>query len=75
MQVGPNLQHFNKGRAAAVRIFAMLERKPTIDASAGGQRLESVSGTISLQGVNFTYPARPDVPVLKNFCLEVPAGK
>jgi ATP-binding cassette subfamily B (MDR/TAP) protein 1 len=73
--VGPNLQHFNKGRAAAVRIFAMLERKPAISVSAGGQHLEAVSGSISLKAVNFTYPARPDVPVLKNFCLEVPAGK
>ncbi len=73
--MGPNLQHFNKGRAAAVRIFAMLERKPVINTSAGGQRLDSVSGTISLKNVNFTYPSRPDMAVLKNFCLEVPAGK
>ncbi len=73
--MGPNLQHFNKGRAAAVNIFRMLERKPGIDVTSGGQRPSSVSGAISLRGVCFSYPARPDVQVLKGFHLDIPAGK
>ncbi len=34
-----------------------------------------ISGALSLQDVNFTYPSRPDIPVLKNLTIEFPEGK
>lgn len=34
-----------------------------------------VEGTISLHGVHFTYPTRPNEPVLKGLTAEFPAGK
>jgi ABC-type oligopeptide transport system ATPase subunit len=72
--VGPNLQHFNKGRAAAVRVFKMLDRAPAIDVAAGGQQLGDVTGAVSLRCVSFTYPARPEVEVLTDFSLDIAAG-
>ena len=30
---------------------------------------------IQMQNVSFQYPTRPEIQVLKNFCLTVPAGK
>ncbi|GFR42553.1 hypothetical protein Agub_g3460 [Astrephomene gubernaculifera] len=35
----------------------------------------TVSGEIELRGVDFAYPARPDVLLFSNFNLHVPAGK
>ncbi len=73
--MGPNLQHFNKGRAAAVRVFRMLDRAPAIDVGAGGKQLGSVSGAVSLRAVSFCYPARPEVEVLTDFSLDIGAGE
>ncbi|KAF7355943.1 hypothetical protein MVEN_00923500 [Mycena venus] len=35
----------------------------------------STSGALSLENIRFTYPSRPDVPVLKDISLSFPAGK
>ena len=35
----------------------------------------SATGDIVLWNVNFTYPTRPDLKVLDNLCLIIPAGK
>jgi ATP-binding cassette subfamily B (MDR/TAP) protein 1 len=37
--------------------------------------LDSVTGTVSLEDVHFTYPSRPDVQVLKGLSLSFAAGK
>lgn len=37
--------------------------------------LDSVSGLIELKYVDFSYPSRPEVRILNNFSLTVPAGK
>jgi len=34
-----------------------------------------VKGEIELKNVNFNYPTRPDIPVLKNMSLKVEAGQ
>lgn len=34
-----------------------------------------MKGNISLEKAKFSYPTRPDVPVLKSLSLEIPAGK
>jgi ATP-binding cassette subfamily B (MDR/TAP) protein 1 len=76
MQAAPNLQYFTKGQAAAGRMFAIIDRKPAIDASSGeGERPKELEGRIELQNVSFAYPARPDVQVFRDFSLVVPAGK
>lgn len=40
-----------------------------------GEKPGSTSGALSLQGINFSYPTRPDITVLEDFTLNVPAGK
>ena len=42
---------------------------------SGGVELESVTGRVEMRGVDFAYPSRPDVPILRGFSLSVPAGK
>ncbi|CAM9316144.1 unnamed protein product, partial [Ectocarpus sp. 13 AM-2016] len=62
-------------KAAAARMFAVVDRRPAIDsADTGGERLPVVKGTIELRKVRFRYPARPDALVFRSFKLKVDAG-
>ncbi|KAL2341081.1 hypothetical protein Fmac_009021 [Flemingia macrophylla] len=66
----------NKAKDSAASIFEILDSKPTIDSSNNeGRALEAVTGVIELQHVSFKYPARPHVPIFKDLCLSIPAGK
>ncbi|KAI6010757.1 P-loop containing nucleoside triphosphate hydrolase protein [Pisolithus orientalis] len=61
---------------AAAKLFATIERVPDIDsASHDGLKPEKVVGEITLEDVRFTYPGRPDVPVLKGVNITFEAGK
>jgi ATP-binding cassette subfamily B (MDR/TAP) protein 1 len=65
-----------KGRAAAAKLYATVDRTPPIDSSdTGGLKPENVKGDMVLENVNFSYPSRPTVEVLKNFSITFPAGK
>jgi len=67
---------FTKARVAASKIFRVIDHKPGIDRkSESGLELESVTGLVELKNVNFSYPSRPEVMILNNFSLSVPAGK
>jgi len=64
---------------AATRVFELKEREPKLPLEPAPEvaisNTESVSGELKLIDIHFTYPARPDVQVLKGLSLEVPAGK
>lgn len=36
---------------------------------------QSLAGNVAFKNVKFSYPTRPDHMVLKNFNLNIPAGK
>ncbi|KAK3245288.1 hypothetical protein CYMTET_45132, partial [Cymbomonas tetramitiformis] len=64
-----------KAAAAADRVFAILDRKSTVDPTASeGAIIQSLKGKINFQSVVFTYPTRT-LPICRGFTLEVPAGK
>lgn len=76
--IAPDLQAFSIGIGAATKIFDTILKIPKIDAySSEGMVLvkESVKGHLKFTNVSFTYPSRPNVPVLKNFNLEVLPGE
>lgn len=76
-QAAPNISSFANAQAAAATIFAIIDRAPTIDnLSAGGLAPDAarVRGELEFENVTFYYPSRPDIPVLTNFSLRVPAG-
>jgi ATP-binding cassette subfamily B (MDR/TAP) protein 9 len=64
---------------AATRVFELLERKvelplePSADIAISDHA--NRRGELKFIDVHFTYPARPDVKVLKGLNLEVPAGQ
>ncbi|KAI6167605.1 P-loop containing nucleoside triphosphate hydrolase protein [Pisolithus thermaeus] len=63
-------------RGAAAKLFATIERAPDIDsASPDGLKPEKVVGEIAIDDVRFSYPARPDVPILKGINMTFEAGK
>ncbi|KAI7724845.1 hypothetical protein M8C21_006959, partial [Ambrosia artemisiifolia] len=63
-------------RVAAAKIFKIIDHKPNVDRNCeSGLELEPVLGQLELKNVDFSYPSRPDVKILNNFTLSVPAGK
>ncbi|KAI0115349.1 P-loop containing nucleoside triphosphate hydrolase protein [Daldinia grandis] len=74
--VAPNLQAFGTGLAAAAKIFNTIDRASPLDpTSEAGEKLEKVVGTIRLENIKHIYPSRPEVVVMKDVTLEIPAGK
>ncbi|KAK8693708.1 hypothetical protein V6N13_071279 [Hibiscus sabdariffa] len=66
----------NKAKTAAASIFAIIDRKSKIDpGDESGVILENVKGGIELSHVSFEYPLRPDIQILQDLCLTIPAGK
>ena len=64
------------GRGAAAKLFTTIDLVPSIDSSnEEGARPSTVVGEITVQNVDFNYPARPEVHILKNLSLTFPAGK
>ncbi|KAM4109664.1 hypothetical protein ACB094_03G136600 [Castanea mollissima] len=67
MNALPNPSFIIEATAAATQIYEMIDRIPVIDS-------EEEKGKI-LPNVDFSYPSRPDTPILQGFNLEVQAGK
>ncbi len=65
---------FMRAAGAAERVFSLLDRTPGIP-SGVGDALPSVRGEVRFAGVDFTYPSRPDVQVLKDISLHLPPGE
>lgn len=65
---------FMRATGAAERLFDIIDREPAIS-NHGGDTLSHVDGRVLLDRVSFTYPSRPDVPVLSEVSLEVAPGE
>jgi ATP-binding cassette subfamily B protein len=65
---------FMKASGSAERIFELMDRPPKIP-SSGGRELAEVRGRVAMQGLAFSYPARPDVQVLRGIDLAIAPGE
>ena len=76
-QMLPLLEMFSLARGAAAGIFRIVDRAPLIDSSAEtvGKRLDVIKGNINFKKVRFSYPSRPDAPVLKEITFRIKAGQ
>ncbi|KAF9577705.1 ATP-binding cassette, sub-B (MDR TAP), member 4, partial [Lunasporangiospora selenospora] len=75
-RLGPNIVVFGRACAAAHTIFSIIDREPEIDAfDPSGIKPGKFNGHIVVKDVNFTYPSRPNVPVLRNMNIEVKPGQ
>ncbi|KAG0005809.1 Multidrug resistance protein 1 [Modicella reniformis] len=74
--IGPNVSSFASAQGAAYSIFQTIDRVPTIDSSnPDGAKPENVEGHIVVRDLDFHYPSRPDVPILKKMNIEVKPGQ
>ena len=65
---------FMRAAGAAERVFGLMDRVPTI-APKGGMQLPDLTGHVVFEGVDFRYPSRPDVQVLRSVDLEIRPGE
>ncbi|KAL7752500.1 hypothetical protein RI367_002034 [Sorochytrium milnesiophthora] len=71
----PNMSAVATARGAAHKIFAVIDRAPPIDSSStAGEQPKAVEGELTFSNVRFTYPSRPDVPILKSLSLTIRPG-
>ncbi|EXF86155.1 ABC transporter [Colletotrichum fioriniae PJ7] len=74
--VAPNVQAFTTAIAAAAKIYNTIDRVSPLDPSRDdGTKLEQVEGTIRLENIKHIYPSRPEVTVMDDVSLTIPAGK
>eukprot|EP00747_Dinoflagellata_sp_TGD_P016302 gnl/TRDRNA2_/TRDRNA2_125020_c0_seq1.p1 gnl/TRDRNA2_/TRDRNA2_125020_c0~~gnl/TRDRNA2_/TRDRNA2_125020_c0_seq1.p1 ORF type:complete len:658 (+),score=119.57 gnl/TRDRNA2_/TRDRNA2_125020_c0_seq1:83-2056(+) len=60
---------------ASRRTFQLIDRPPQVPASGGEYPETALVGRITFENVDFAYPSRPDVFVLKGFSLDIPVNK
>ena len=64
---------FNAATGAGHRIFEILDRQPAL--TGGHTRLNPIQGDIQFDAVSFSYPSRPDIPVLRELTLRISPGE
>jgi ABC transporter fused permease/ATP-binding protein len=65
---------YNRASGAAERVFELLERVPQIGAGPN-KVLAQLEGSVRWNNVQFAYPTRTDMPVLRGFDLELKPGE
>ncbi|XP_068702225.1 ATP-dependent translocase ABCB1-like [Montipora foliosa] len=76
-QAGPNFNDVATARGAAYKVFQIIDRVPPIDSnSAEGVVLDdsSFQGNVAFNNIEFVYPSRPDIQILKGLNLTVQSG-
>jgi ATP-binding cassette subfamily B (MDR/TAP) protein 1 len=76
-QVAPFLQLFGTAAAAYGELATTINRVSEIDGTSKneGKIVNAIKGTIELRNVSFSYSSRPDVEILHDFSLTIPANK
>lgn len=65
-----------KGSDAVGSVFAVLDRYSMIEPEdPEGYKPDRIRGNIELREIEFSYPARPNVVIFKNFSIKIEAGK
>ncbi|KAK2012983.1 ABC transporter [Colletotrichum eremochloae] len=74
--VAPNVQAFTTAIAAAAKIYNTIDRASPLDPSTeDGIKLDKLEGSIRLENIKHIYPSRPEVTVMEDVSLTIPAGK
>ncbi|CAG2108236.1 unnamed protein product, partial [Medioppia subpectinata] len=75
-QTTPYFEAFAQARGSAALIFEVIERRPDIDSSSlVGDHIANFAGRVELRAVSFSYPSRPDVPILRDLSLVAEPGQ
>lgn len=60
---------------ATDRVFEILDQKPEITMKKPAKEYKRYNGSVTFSNVNFTYPSRPDIQVLKNIDFHIDQGQ
>ncbi|CAH8853029.1 unnamed protein product [Trichobilharzia szidati] len=71
----PNVPYILGAVTASKEIFATINNASSINKNEVGKIVANFNGSVTFRHVNFTYPTRPDIPVLSNFCLTIESGQ
>ncbi|KAK7093853.1 ATP-dependent translocase ABCB1-like [Littorina saxatilis] len=74
-QASSFLPDYGKGRLAAAYIFRMMRAEPLIDNFSTTGLQKDAKGEIELQKVEFHYPTRQEIRVLKGISIHIGAGQ
>ncbi|GCB22713.1 leptomycin B resistance protein pmd1 [Aspergillus awamori] len=76
-QVAPFIHVFASAAGASERLLAVINRRSAIDGTAdeGDKKTAFGEENIEFHDVHFSYPARPDVPVLRGMSFVIPPRK
>ncbi|PLB34828.1 ABC transporter ATP-binding protein [Aspergillus candidus] len=75
-QVAPFLHLFTAAVASYSKLRGDIDREPLIDGTTdAGIRLTQADGGFELENVSFIYPSRPEITVLDQVSLSIPAKK
>lgn len=75
LQLPAHLSAIAAACGAAHKIYATIDRVPDIDIDSPlGEAPEKVLGDIEFRRVQFAYPTRPDLTVLKDFSINIKSG-
>nr|CAB3219617.1 multidrug resistance protein 1A-like [Phallusia mammillata] len=73
---GSNMEYFAAAKAAAYKVFEIIDRVPEIDCMSNkGHKPDSCRGEITFKQVDFTYPSREDVQILHKVSYTAESGK
>ncbi|XP_010535957.1 PREDICTED: putative ABC transporter B family member 8 isoform X2 [Tarenaya hassleriana] len=75
-EAGSMTSDLAKGSAAVASVFQILDRPSSQvkEDENSGTKLETITGRIEFKQVDFSYPTRPQIPVLRQFSLDVKPG-
>ncbi|XP_054262814.1 ATP-binding cassette sub-family B member 10, mitochondrial isoform X2 [Macrosteles quadrilineatus] len=65
----------NRGLGASTRLWDLIDRVPSIPYKGGLVLPDPPKGNVVFDNVRFSYPARPDAPILQDLHLSIPSGK
>ncbi|CAK4781214.1 unnamed protein product, partial [Aphanomyces euteiches] len=75
-QISPNVNAVAIAKGSAKALFKILESKSDIDASdMNGEIPPTCEGNIEARDVHFTYPSRPEDPILRGYSLTIKKGE
>eukprot|EP00731_Ephydatia_muelleri_P002337 Em0001g2337a len=75
-QAAPNMESLTTAAGASVIIYETMDRVPPINSDSDeGEVPEGFDSAVEFKDVQFSYPTRPEVEILKGFNLKVPVGK
>ncbi|KAF7932324.1 hypothetical protein BELL_0488g00020 [Botrytis elliptica] len=76
-QIAPFMQIFAAASSAFIKLVATINKPSLIDGTTTteGQTFTTIPGDLEFKDVEFVYPSRPEVVVLKSFSLRIPTNK